>query len=168
VKKSDSESVFRYYSPDGNTDIQIEASAQSEYKQPLVAGLGLSYTFSPRLRAASDFTFYRWSKYSIIYFGQDDELERNFKDIIKVGAGIEYMTATWLFGRDFNVPFRAGFSYDPQPMVEPNSSYLYFSFGTGLHWRKLFLDAGVLIGEERGSGHSLSAKKVTLSLSFRL
>lgn len=168
VKESDSESFLRYYSPDTNTDIQIEAAGQSEYKQPFVTGLGVAYTFSPRLRVASDLTFYKWSEYSIIYFDQDDELERDFKDILKVGAGIEYMATTRLFGQDLNVPFRAGLIHDPQPMVAPDSSYFYFSFGTGIQWRKLYFDLGMLIGEEGGSGNSLSAKKITISLSFKM
>ncbi len=166
LKKSDSESLYRFHSP--LTEIRTEASEKSEYKQPLVAGLGVSFQYSPKLKATSDFTFYRWSRYRIIYFGEEGEQERNFKDVIKIGAGIEYMTSLRLFGAGINAPLRAGFSYDPQPMVEPNSSYTYFTFGTGLHWRKLSLDAGMLLGKERGSGDSLSAKKVTLSLSFRM
>ncbi len=168
VKKSDSESLYRFFSSVADTDIRIEASESSEYKQPFVAGLGVSFQFSPKLKAASDFTFFRWSRYSIIYFGEEGELERNFKDIIKIGAGVEYMTSLRLFGAGINAPLRLGFSYDPQPMVEPNSSYTYFTFGTGLHWGKLHIDAGMLLGEERGSGDSLSGKKFTLSLSFRL
>ncbi len=166
VKKADSESLYRFISP--ITEIRTEASEKSEYKQPFVAGLGASFQLSPELKATSDLTFYRWSRYSIIYFGEEDEQERNFKDVIKIGAGLEYMTSMRLFGAEINVPLRAGFSYDPQPMVEPSSSYTYFTFGTGLHWGKLSLDAGMLLGEERGSGNSLSAKKFSLSLSFRM
>ena len=168
VKNSDSESLYRFYSPVTDTDIRTEASKSSAYKQPFVAGLGVSFQYSPKLKATSAITFYRWSRYSIIYFGEEDEQERNFKDVIKICAGVEYMTSQRLFGAGINVPFRAGFSYDPQPMVEPNSSYAYFTFGTGLHWGKLSFDAGVLLGKERGSGNSLSAKKVTVSLSFRM
>ncbi len=65
VKKSDSESLLRYLSPGGDTDIITEASSRDEYKQPFVAGLGVSYKFSPKFKAASDFTFYNWSKYRV-------------------------------------------------------------------------------------------------------
>lgn len=168
VKKADSESLYRFLSP--ITEIRIEASEPSEYKQPLVAGLGMTFRFSQRLRAASDITFYEWSKYedNIIYFGEEDVLERNFKDIIKIGAGIEYISTLRLFGIDLNVPFRAGLSYDPQPIVEPSSSYLYFCLGTGLHWKKFSIDAGMLIGKEKGSGNSLSANKFSISLTYRM
>lgn len=182
VKKSKSESLLRYYAPEGNTDIKIEVPSNneynSEYKQPFVAGMGVSYKFSPELRVASDFTFYNWSKYKVIYFKEDElseeeqeelyGLERKFKNIIKIGAGVEYMSSRRIFGQKVNVPLRAGLSYDPQPMKDPNSSYFYFSLGTGLHWGKFLLDAGVLVGKESGSGNSLSARKVSLSLSFRL
>lgn len=167
-KKADSYSLKQYYAPEGNTDIKIEASAQSEYSQPFVAGLGLSFQFSSDLRFASDIIFYKWSKYHIIYFGEEDEIERRFKDIVKVGAGIEQLTHVKLFGQKVDVPLRAGLSYDPQPMKSPASSYFYFSLGTGLHWWKFNLDAGALIGKESGSGDSLSAKKFAVSLSFRL
>lgn len=170
VKKADSESSYRFLSP--ITDIRIDASEPSEYKQPLVAGLGLTYRFSQRLRAASDITFYDWSGYGddIIYFGQEDlqELVRDFKDIVKIGAGVEYMSTLKLFGTNLNVPFRSGLSYDPQPMAESSSSYLYFCIGTGLRWEKLSIDAGMLIGQEKGSGDSLSANKFSISLTYRM
>ncbi|MDH5467271.1 MAG: hypothetical protein OEY25_07615 [Candidatus Aminicenantes bacterium] len=168
LKKADSESLYRYYSPTTDTEIRTEASELSEYKQPLVVGLGVSCTFSSKLRAASDFTFYDWSEYSVVYFGEEGEQEREFKDIIKVGAGLEYLSSLNIFGQEAEVPFRAGVSYDPQPMKEPDSAYLYFSLGTGIHWKKIFLDMGMLVGGESGSGNSLRAKKMTLSLSFRI
>ncbi len=166
VKKSESDSFLRYLAPMGDTDIMLEASSQDEYKQPFVAGIGVSYKFSSDFRAASDLTFYNWSKYKINYF--EEELERDLKDIFKVGVGVEYMSSGRMFGQEINIPLRAGLSYDPQPMKEPNSSYFYFSLGTGIHWGKFLLDGGILLGKESGSGNSLSARRVALSLSFRL
>lgn len=168
VKKSEGDSLKRNESPDTDTDIKIEAAGRSEYKQPFVVGLGVSYKFSPNFKVASDFTFYNWSKYSIIYFGQEDELERNFKDIIKIGVGAEYLITSRIFGQKINIPLRAGLSNDPQPMKEPDSSYFYYSFGAGLHWEKFYLDGGILFGKEKGSGDSLSGRKAVLSLSLRL
>lgn len=164
VKKSDSKSILRYLSPGGDTDIITEASSRNEYKQPLVAGLGVSYKFSPKLRAASDFTFYNWSKYRVNYF--EEELKRDFKNIIKVGAGIEHSSSRRIFGQEVNIPLRAGLLYDPQPMKEPNSSYYYLSLGAGIHWGKFLFDGAVMLGRESGSGNSLTASKVALSFSF--
>jgi hypothetical protein len=166
IKKSKSESLLRYLSPEGDTDIVIEASARNEYKQPLVAGIGLSYKFSPKFRAASDFTFYNWSGYRVDYF--DQELERDLKNTIKIGAGIEYSSSRRIFGQEVNIPLRAGFIYDPQPMKEPNSAYFYLSLGTGIHWRKFLFDGGLILGRESGSGNSLTASKAAVSLSWRL
>lgn len=163
-KKAESQSLYRYQSPGGNTDIKIEASSQNIYKQPLVIGLGLSYQFSPELRIASDFSFFNWAKYKVTYF--EEEIDRNFKDIIKIGAGIEYLSALKIFNQEVEIPFRAGMIYDPQPMIESSSSYLLFSFGSGIHWGKFLLDIGAFVGKESGSGDSLSAQKVILSLSF--
>jgi hypothetical protein len=166
VKKSDSESLLRYLSPEGDTDIMIEASSRDEYKQPLVAGIGVSCKFSPKFRAASDFTFYNWSKYKVNFY--EEELERDLKDIIKIGAGIEHSSSRRIFGQEVIIPLRAGLIYDPQPMKEPNSSYFYLSLGTGVHWGKFLFDGGFILGKESGSGNSLIASKVALSLSFRL
>jgi hypothetical protein len=166
VKKSESENFLRYLAPMGDTDITLEASSRDEYKQPFVAGIGVSYKFSSEFRAASDLTFFNWSKYRVNYF--EEELERDLKNIVKIGIGVEYMSAGRMFGQEIKMPLRAGFSYDPQPMKNPNSSYFYLSLGTGIHWGKFLLDGGVLLGWERGSGNSLSARKVALSLSFRL
>lgn len=166
VKKSDSESLLRYVSVGGDTDIMIEASSSNKYKQPFVAGIGVSYKFSPKFRATSDFTFYNWSKYKVDYF--EEELERDLKDIIKVGAGIEHSSSRRIFGQEVNIPLRAGLIYDPQPMKEPDSSYFYLSLGTGIHWGKFLFDGAVILGRESGSGNSLTASKVALSFSFRL
>lgn len=178
LKKAVSESSIRYSAPAGDTDIRIESSGESDYRQPWILGLGASYRLSPKLRIASDFTFYDWSKYSVIYFkpenglSEEEEalyrLERDFKDIIKIGVGIEYLSSIKFFGPKAQVPLRAGLSYDSQPMKVPNSSYLYFTFGFGIHWRKLRLDLGMLIGKEMGSGDSLFGQKLAMSLSYEI
>ena len=168
VKKSDGRSLIRNLSPDTGTDVSVEVSGPSEYKQPLVVGLGVSYTFSPKFKVSSDVVFFNWSNYGITYFGQENELERDFKNTIKIGAGIEHMVSVNFFGQKIRIPLRAGLSYDPQPMKDPDSSYFYYSFGTGYHWGKLYIDAGLLFGQEKGSGDSLSGLKGALSLTFKI
>lgn len=164
MKKAESQSLYRYFSPLGDTDIKIEASSQNRYKQPLVIGIGLSYRFSPKLRTASDLSFFNWSRYKVTYF--EEELKRDFKNIIKISAGLEYLSELNIFSHRTEIPLRAGLTYDPQPMRVPDSSYLYFSFGSGIHWGKFWLDLGACFGQEKGSGDSLSARKISLSLSF--
>ncbi len=166
TRKADSSSSYRYLSPGGDTDIGINAAAENEYKQPLVVGLGLNYQFLPHLRLASDISFFNWSDYKVTYYGE--ELERTFKNIIQVGAGLEYMNEFNLFGQRIQSPFRVGLMYDPQPMEEPSSSYLYFTVGTGVQIWKIALDGGVILGRESGSGDSLRARKFSLSLSLGL
>jgi len=165
IKKSKSQSSLRYESPGGVTDIEIEAASDDEYHQPLIVGLGVSYLISEGLKVMSDFTFYNWSKYKVIYFGEPQE--REFKDVIKIAFGAEYVNAFLLFDQLFYAPWRVGFCYDPQPMKDPNSYYFYLSFGSGLRWKSLFFDAAFIMGQERGSGDSLTASKVAFTLSYQ-
>jgi hypothetical protein len=164
TKKSKSQSMLRYDAPAGDTDIRIEATSDDEYHQPLVIGLGASFMVSDGLRVMSDFVFYDWSSYKVDYFGEP--LQRDFKDVIKIGVGAVYESSHVLFNQVFYIPWRAGFIYDPQPMKEPNSSYLYFTFGSGIRWKRIVFDAAFIIGQERGSEDALSANKVAFTLSY--
>jgi hypothetical protein len=164
-KKAESESLQQYVSPGGDTDIKIEASAENSYEQPLIMGLGFAYRFSEHFTAVSDLTYFRWSSYSITYF--DEDLKRNFRDVLKVGAGIEYITSIKVFNQSIPVPLRTGICFDPQPMKDPASRYLSFSFGTGIRWKRFFLDIGALFGSERGSGDNLSGQRFTVTLGYK-
>jgi hypothetical protein len=95
-------------------------------------------------------------------------LERNFRDVVKLGAGMELQSSFKLFGRHADSPVRLGLVYDPQPMKDPRSSYLSLTFGSGISWQNLKLDIGALIGRESGSGNSLEARKISVSLSVQL
>jgi long-subunit fatty acid transport protein len=166
TKDADSKSDLHYDSPQGNTDIRIEAAAANKYKQPLVCGVGLDYRFSPQLRISTDVSFFDWSSYSITYF--DETIKRDFKNIIKVGGGLEYTGSIRLFRQNIQVPVRGGISYDPQPIEEPNTHYLYYTLGVGMHWHRLHLDAGAMLGSEKGSGHDLTGRKFSITLSYFL
>lgn len=165
-KKAESKSLLRYASPQGNTDIRIQTAASNTYSQPWVAGLGFEYRWNETLRLAADVLFFNWSDYKIFYYKED--IVRDFKDVFRVGAGIEYLSQTRLFGQDIGIPLRAGFSYDPQPVRDPDTYYFYFSFGTGLRWKALYLDIGAYLGKEHGSGDDLNARRVALTLGFQI
>lgn len=165
-KEAKSRSSVRYYIPGGNTDIEIEAEATNTFKQPLVLGVGFDYRLSEVFRVASDVSFFNWSSYTVDYY--DENLKRAFRNIIKVGGGLEYLSSLNIFGQDVLVPLRVGVSYDPQPMIEPSSYYLYYTIGIGFYWRDLRLDTGTFFGNEKGSGQDLSARRLSVSLSYRL
>ncbi len=165
-KETDSESLIRYYIPGGNTDIRIEAAATNTYKQPLVLGLGFHYRLSEAFRVASDVSFFNWSSYSVDYY--DEDLDRPFKNIVKAGGGLEYLSSFTIFGQDVLVPLRVGMGVDPQPMKEPSSHYLYYTVGIGFYWRGLRLDAGTCFANEKGSDQDLSARRFSVSLSYSL
>lgn len=66
------------------------------------------------------------------------------------------------------MPIRLGLTIDPQPMESPRSSYTYLSFGTGLRFTRLAVDAALRFGRERGSGNNLSAFEAALTLRYFL
>lgn len=166
TKQADSESRLRYDSTQANMDIRIDAEAGSSFAQPLVLGAGVDYRFSPKIRAAADLSYFRWSSYSVTYF--EESIQREFKDIVKIAAGMEYAGSFRLFGEDFRMPLRAGVSYDPQPIERPGVRYFYFSVGIGLHWQRLRLDAGAMFGKEKGSGGDLYGRKLAVTVGYHL
>jgi len=165
-RKAESRSRFLFSSPRGNTEIHLEAAGESVYAQPLVLGLGVAWKFNETLRAAADACGFLWSSYTADLLG--GQLQREFRDVVKLSGGVEYTGHLELFGTRLVTPLRAGCLYDPQPMREPRPGYLNFTVGSGIHWEMLHLDIGVLFGKERGSGHDLRGKRMTLTLSFHL
>ena len=166
TKDAESDSLSRSRTPSTNTDIQIQASADSGFDQPLVLGTGFSYQISSNFRVAADLSYFNWGDYQISYFGE--ELDRNFKNILKINFGAEYVNSVSLFGVEFKNPVWMGFYYDPQPMQQPDSHYTYFSFGSGLHFQHFFLDLSTDYGWERGSGDNLLGQRIIVTLGFRL
>ena len=96
----------------------------------------------------------------------DEPLPREFRDILKAGAGMEYLISGRLFGREAHFPLRLGFSVDPQPMAAPRSTYWSIHAGAGFRLPFLAVDLAGGFGRESGSGNSLSAGKVVLSAAY--
>jgi long-subunit fatty acid transport protein len=80
--------LVEYISNSTNTTISFDNSAKSKFKQPLLAGFGLLYRISSKLRLASDISWVNWENYEVEYFGE--QRSRNFKNIVKGGIGVEY------------------------------------------------------------------------------
>jgi hypothetical protein len=164
VKKADARSSLRYQAPAGGTDILIEAEARNEYRQPWIVGAGLSCRFSEAFSAVADLGFFGWSAYRVTYF--DEPLPRSFRNVLKAGAGVEYLISGRLFGREASFPLRLGVSVDPQPMTDPRSAYYAFHAGTGFRLPFLAFELAGVFGRESGSGDSLSAGKAVLSVTY--
>lgn len=166
VKNAQSQSSYRYDAPPGGKDIQIDTSSSDEYHQPWVFGVGISYKISADFLFTSDILYFGWSRYRVHYFGEGKT--GAFKNAVRAGIGLEYITVFTLFGQKILMPLRAGFIFDEQPMKNPHSYYLSYSLGTGFRWRNISLDYGVSMGKEFGSGNSLQAQRMALSLSLGL
>lgn len=165
TKKAVSESLIRYESH--YMEIRTEAKAEDNaYKQPLVIGVGANYKLSDSFVVASDLTYFDWSSYAVKYY--EEELDRDFRDVVKVSAGAEYWGNFQLFGKEWRYPLRLGFNYDPQPIKDPSIHYLYLSVGTGVRVGRFSVDLSGMFGKEYGSGDNLSAQKVVFTLSYRI
>jgi hypothetical protein len=165
-REASSESLYRWLNLNTDVDIKIDASEESVFKQPLVLGMGVHYRILESLLLAGDVSFFNWSNYRVDYFGETRR--RDFTNVIKINAGLEYTSTHMLFNLNVNVPFRAGIIFDPQPMNNPDSYYLGYTLGLGLQFRNFYLDMGYLSAREHGSGHNLTAQKILLTLSFQI
>ncbi len=164
TRKADGTSQVSNSTPPA-TDIRIEVEAESTYRQPLVLGVGADFAVTEKFRLAADASFFNWATYEAIYFGE--ERDRCLKNVVTLHAGMEYAEAFRLFDQDFRLPLWLGFAYDPQPVGCVDSSYTYLTGGLGLRHRHFHLEAGGMLGWERGSGDDLRVYRVTATAGFR-
>ena len=165
-KKAESDSLIRFSSPLGGTDIPIKSTEFSTFSQPLILGLGMGYQISDKLQFGSDVSYFRWADYEVKYFGE--ERPREFRNTVKISSGIEYKGNIKIFKKNLRIPLRAGIIYDPQPMKKPKSYYFSFSLGIGIQVDFFHIDVGAKLGKEKGSGENLTAQKYLASIGIRL
>ncbi len=163
-KNADSKSLYRFLEIGADTDIQIDSSEISIFHQPLLVGLGLQSNILRNLTIAADASFFNWSNYKVSYFGET--LRRDFKDIIRLNAGLEYSNEYPVLNTILKVPLRLGVIYDPQPMKNPHSYYFCYTLGAGLHFWNVQLDVGYISGKEYGSGFDLAFHRFFLTFNY--
>jgi hypothetical protein len=159
-------SLLRYEARDAGTDIRIEAEARNEYRQPWVAGTGVDWRLSEAWSVAADLVYFGWSRYGVLYF--EEPVVRRFRDVVTAAAGLEYGIKGRLGGKPVRFPVRLGVFYDPQPMDDVHSRYFALTFGFGLRPGSFAVDLGGSIGREAGSGNSLRAGRIVLSVGYAL
>ncbi len=164
VKRASSRSLLEYMVPASETDITIAGEEKDRYEQPWLAGAGVSWLPAESLRVVADVRFIKWSSYKASYFGEPKT--RDFRDVWTAAAGIEYAGSYRMFGRSVLIPLRVGIAVDPQPMMEPRSSYVCLTFGSGLALGRVRLDIAAAVGRERGSGDGLSTRRAVVTLSY--
>lgn len=162
--KADSLSELSNLTAGAGSEIRIDVAEESRFQRPLILGAGLDWQILGPLNFSADVTYFGWSDYTADYFGES--LFRDFKDVVRLSAGIEFRTLSSLFGRAFVFPMWLGFCRDPQPMREPDSAYSYLTFGTGIRGRSFHADLSTMLGFERGSGDDLKARKTILTIGF--
>ncbi len=113
VKEGAAESLLRYEVPVEGTDIRIDAAATNAYRQPWVVGTGLSYRFAEAWSLAAEAAWFGWSRYEVTSF--DEPLVRTFRDVVKAGAGIQYLARAGSSGRPPRIPLRWAFRSTRSP-----------------------------------------------------
>jgi len=164
VKEGPATSLLRYEVTPAGTDILIEAEAENSYRQPWVVGAGVSYRLGAAWSVVADAAWFGWSRYEGTYF--DEPLARAFRDIVKGGLGLEYLAPTRVSGKPAGIPLRLGMSVDPQPMTDVASTYLSWTFGTGLALESFAIDISASLGRENGSGRDLRSGRIVLSMRY--
>jgi hypothetical protein len=163
-KTAKSDSRVRYQAPAGGTDIVISGEADDVLRQPLMAGFGLTIELLDGLRVGADLSYFAWKTYEAAWF--EEAQTRDFRNILRIGGGIEYTFRFRFLGASTEGLARAGVVDDPQPMKTPAAAYFGYTTGAGLRWRGFVIDFGFLSAAESGSGDGLKARRTALSLGY--
>jgi len=161
-RKVKSQSLLTYTSAEVNLTTQGEADDRAN--QPLIIGAGIKYKLKDNLNLLLESRYFAWDHYSYSYFGEN--LNRDFKAIIQLGAGLEYQIQASFLGQRWTTPYFVGFKIDPQPMTDISSTYYYLTFGSGFGNESLSLTFSTAIGFEHGSGHNLKNQKIAVTLDL--
>jgi hypothetical protein len=151
----------------GITDkLTIAAVFRTPYSKKADSESKLRYNYSPgntdiRIEAAAK---NKYEQPLILGVGVD----YRFSPELRVASDVSFFDWSSYSIAYFQVPIRAGISYDPQPVKEPNIHYMYYTVGFGLYWKGLHLDAGAMFGSEKGSGRNLYGRKFSVCLSYFL
>ena len=164
--KAKGTSALSFASDEAPEPIVIRGEARDKSRMPAVVGAGASWAALPRLRLALDLAFLNWASYRAQYFGETKT--RDFRNVLRVGAGVEYEIEARLGTRRLILPVRTGFIYDPQPMKDPRSAYRLWTVGAGAALGRFAVDFGAALGSERGSGRDLKTLRASAALGVTL
>lgn len=162
IRKVKGESKLTYITP--LTEIETSSQANDRIKRPLIAGFGGKLVINQNLDAYLDILYFGWKRYRFSYFGEDQL--RNFRDTVRIGAGLEYRTRFRFLGRTWASPYYLGLAVDSQPDLEVRSTYYLLTFGSGLKNELFGLSFSTALGLESGSGHTLKRHKLAITLDF--
>lgn len=166
IEKAESTSDLSFASAGAGSSIIISDSTVDKSRLPAAVGAGACWTALPGLQLTLDLTFLNWASYQSVYFGETKT--RPFRNVIKIGAGVEYAPEIELWGAIWKFPLRAGFVYDPQPMKNPRSGYRRWTIGVGAALKRVSIDIGASFGTEDGSGRSLRTARAAAALGISL
>ncbi|MGB9906999.1 MAG: outer membrane protein transport protein [Candidatus Saccharicenans sp.] len=144
------------------TEIETRGQASDRIRRPLILGLGSWLIINQNLEGYLEAAFFNWTKYSFTYYGEGQV--RNFRDTIRIGAGLQYQGKLRFLGRPLSTPYFLGLAVDPQPTAEYKSTYLFLTFGSGIGNEIFRLSFSSALGLESGSGQKLKRQKIAVTL----
>lgn len=141
---SDREILRKFYNIDDRIEIEESEFSEDKNYMPPKISLGFSYHLplkkilsdSDHLNIFFGFDYSFWSAYKYHFFGE--MLERSFKNTFTLSGGVEFHTI--LNNIDFLL--RGGFSFDNQPLKNPDTMLNLVSCGIGIRYLTLGLDFG--------------------------
>jgi len=145
-------------------DLTTQGEADDRASQPLVIGAGIKCKLKDNLHLLLESRYFAWDHYYYSYFGEN--LNRDFKAIVQLGAGLEYQIQAKFLGQHWITPYYVGFKIDPQPMTDISSTYYYLTFGSGFGNESFVLTFSTAIGFEHGSGQNLKNQKIAVTLDL--
>ncbi|MDR2920223.1 MAG: hypothetical protein LBV72_12780 [Tannerella sp.] len=111
------------------------------YDIPNVYGVGLSYTKDNKMILAADVSFQEWSK------AQFEGTSKNYKNMLKVALGGEYIPNNFTRSYMKRVRYRAGLHYDNSYLKIDGSSYNEYGATVGMGFplmdNRSFINASV-------------------------
>jgi long-subunit fatty acid transport protein len=117
------------------------ADIRADMALPVRAGIGMSYSGFSHLILAADLSVTTWSAWDVFQILDEDgrqfnKIEKDWKNVIRVGCGIEYDFQPWKLRFGFYTESRAAIDATMVPANPDINRRNVFSLGFEIPWRK--------------------------------
>jgi long-chain fatty acid transport protein len=117
------------------------AHIRADMALPIRAGIGMSYSGFSHLILAADLSVTTWSAWDVFNILDEDgrqfsQIEKDWKNVIRVGCGFEYDFQPWKLRGGFYTESRAAIDSTMVPANPDINRRTVFSLGFEIPWRK--------------------------------
>ncbi|MBN2135504.1 MAG: hypothetical protein JW737_07225 [Acidobacteria bacterium] len=154
----------------GGSTINTSYSMEDPYQPPNKFSAGAKYTFvttnkegirKPILNIGVEAAYTDWESYQHISFGED--ISEEYQNTLELAVGAEAL----LDMGGFNWAFRTGLRIDPQPLVNPEATINWYTFGFGIVGSNLDVNLAFLITSADMDFADGGDSVIMLSLNYR-